>query len=94
LTSCTKIKNPSSFSLPEGLHPVYLTLKYVLPGLRRSQSETNAKHPIFAPFHLGVKMRIFHRFQNNGKMARQVFWLPRPFSNLPIPIGRNSGIRG
>jgi len=27
-------------------------------------------------------------------MARQVFWLPRPFSNLPIPIDRNSGLRG
>ena len=24
-------------------------------------------------------------------MPRQVFWLPRPFSNLPITINRNSG---
>jgi hypothetical protein len=32
--------------------------------------------------------------QSFGKLARQVFWLPRPFSNLPIPIDRNSGICG
>ena len=27
-------------------------------------------------------------------MARQVFWLPRPFSDLPISLQRNSGTQG
>jgi hypothetical protein len=88
-----KQKNPSSFEWLEGLHPVYLTLFYVLPDLCLSQSETNAQYP-HLPLSRRAKMRIFQRSQNIGKLARQVFWLPRPFSNLPIPIGRNSGIRG
>jgi hypothetical protein len=31
------------------------------------------------------------RPQKNSNSSRQVFWLPRPFSNLPITINRNSG---
>jgi hypothetical protein len=30
--------------------------------------------------------------QNDGSKPRQVFWLPRPSSDLPIPIIQNSGI--
>jgi len=30
--------------------------------------------------------------QNYGDQFRQVFWLPRSSSSLPIPINRNSGI--
>jgi hypothetical protein len=49
-------------------------------------------HPVYLT--LFYEMLDLCRPQSYGKLARQVFWLPRPFSNLPIPIDRNSGICG
>jgi hypothetical protein len=54
-----KQKNPSSYQLLEGLHPVYLTLWYVLPGLCRSQSETIAKYSFLPYFISGQKWTFF-----------------------------------
>ena len=54
-----KQKNPSSFQWLEGLHPVYLTLFYVLPILCRSQSETIAKRPFLPHFISGQKWTFF-----------------------------------
>ena len=48
--------------------------------------------PLPGPFPSRGKNAYFSKVSNQRQMARQVFWLPRPFSNLPIPIGRNSGI--
>jgi hypothetical protein len=47
-----KIKKPFKRILLEGLHPVYLTLFYVLLSLCHSQRETLAK------------LNIYHRSQN------------------------------
>ena len=36
----------------------------------------------------------FSQVSKQGCLVRQVFWLPRPFSDLPIPMIRNSGVCG
>jgi hypothetical protein len=74
----------------EGLHPVFLTLFYVLPlGLCLSQSETISEPP-FLP--LRQKKNIFQRPQSNGKLARQVFWLSDLSTICAFPPGLNQTV--
>jgi hypothetical protein len=54
-----KTKKPLKQFRLEGLHPVYFTLFYVLPGLCHSQSETAAKHPFLPHFISGQKCAFF-----------------------------------
>ena len=79
--------------MPEGLHPVYLTLILCCPSsvVRRAKPS----HVVHICHMLcSANINPWQQSQIIGDLARQVFWLPRPFSNLPIPIIRNSGVRG
>jgi hypothetical protein len=75
--SWLKQKSPSSFSLPEGLHPVYLTLNMYCPVsvVRRVRPLPDA---LFAPFHLGQNYE-FSMVSKQWQIGKAGLLAPPPF---------------
>jgi hypothetical protein len=72
-----EIKKPFKRLWLEGLHPVYLTLVYLLPGLCLSQSMTITKRS-FLPDTTANKKERFSKVSNQWQLGKAGLLAPPP----------------